>query len=146
MIKRISILILIFCLSFAQQIVTTKDGKAVVLFEDGTWQYLEKKTTATTVVPTETQVFVTRTGKKYHLDGCRYLKSKIPSSITKAYNSGLTPCKVCRPPSPTSVSSSNNLQYQKSAVTSGRCQATTKKGTQCRRNAESGRQYCWQHP
>ncbi|WP_295935448.1 hypothetical protein [uncultured Alistipes sp.] len=28
---------------------------------------------------------------------------------------------------------------------SGRCQATTKKGTQCSRNAQSGRHYCWQH-
>lgn len=26
-----------------------------------------------------------------------------------------------------------------------RCQATTKKGTQCKRNAVSGSIYCWQH-
>jgi hypothetical protein len=26
-----------------------------------------------------------------------------------------------------------------------RCTATTKKGTQCKRNAESGEDYCWQH-
>lgn len=31
-------------------------------------------------------------------------------------------------------------------VTSSRCQAITKKGTQCSRNAQPGRQYCWQHP
>ena len=84
MINRIAPLILLFCLSFAQQIATTKDGKAVVLFENGTWQYLEKKTTSTNVVPTETQVFITRTGKKYHLDGCKWLKSKIPSTIADA--------------------------------------------------------------
>ncbi len=28
---------------------------------------------------------------------------------------------------------------------SGRCQATTKAGTQCKRNAASGSSYCWQH-
>lgn len=31
------------------------------------------------------------------------------------------------------------------AVTSGRCQATTKKGTQCSRHAKAGSSYCWQH-
>ena len=30
------------------------------------------------------------------------------------------------------------------ASTGGRCQATTKKGKQCKRNASSG-SYCWQH-
>lgn len=29
---------------------------------------------------------------------------------------------------------------------SRRCQAITQKGTQCKRNAERGRIYCWQHP
>ncbi len=29
---------------------------------------------------------------------------------------------------------------------SGRCQAITQKGTQCLRNAQPGRRYCWQHP
>ena len=28
---------------------------------------------------------------------------------------------------------------------SGRCQAITKKGTQCKRNASEGSIYCWQH-
>lgn len=28
---------------------------------------------------------------------------------------------------------------------SGQCAATTKKGTQCKRNAASGSEYCWQH-
>lgn len=27
----------------------------------------------------------------------------------------------------------------------GRCMATTKKGTQCKRNAKNGSHYCWQH-
>jgi hypothetical protein len=30
-------------------------------------------------------------------------------------------------------------------ATSVRCQAITKKGTQCKRNAKPGSNYCWQH-
>lgn len=43
-------------------------------------------------------VYVTRTGEKYHRDGCRYLsKSQIPMSLQDAKASGYTPCSVCRP-------------------------------------------------
>lgn len=31
------------------------------------------------------------------------------------------------------------------SVSSGRCQATTKSGTQCKRSAQAGSNYCWQH-
>ncbi|HXG70900.1 MAG TPA: thermonuclease family protein [Gemmatimonadaceae bacterium] len=33
----------------------------------------------------------------------------------------------------------------KPAVSSGRCQATTQKGAQCKRSAQPGRSNCWQH-
>ncbi len=47
---------------------------------------------------TET-VYVTRTGKKYHRENCRYLaSSKIPMSLKDAQAKGYTPCKVCHPP------------------------------------------------
>jgi hypothetical protein len=47
---------------------------------------------------TET-VYVTRTGKKYHRGGCRYLAgSEIPMSIKDAQAKGYTPCKICHPP------------------------------------------------
>ena len=46
---------------------------------------------------TET-VYVTRTGKRYHRDGCRYLRSRIPISLKDAQAKGYTPCKVCHPP------------------------------------------------
>ncbi|MBT0663535.1 YHYH domain-containing protein [Geobacter pelophilus] len=42
-------------------------------------------------------VYVTRTGHKYHRDGCRHLKSKIPISLADARVS-YSPCKVCTPP------------------------------------------------
>lgn len=44
-------------------------------------------------------VYITRTGKRYHRDGCRYLSaSKIPISLKDAKVNGYTPCKVCHPP------------------------------------------------
>jgi len=46
----------------------------------------------------ESIVYVTRTGVKYHLSGCRYLqKSKIPMLREEAITS-YKPCKVCCPP------------------------------------------------
>jgi len=44
-------------------------------------------------------VYITRTGRKYHRAGCRYLrKSKIPISLKDAIKRGYTPCSVCNPP------------------------------------------------
>jgi hypothetical protein len=49
--------------------------------------------------PKTQTVYVTRTGKKYHRDGCRYLaSSKIPISLKDAKARGFTACKVCHPP------------------------------------------------
>jgi hypothetical protein len=41
-------------------------------------------------------VFITRTGKRYHRDGCSSLsKSRIPVTLTEAAERGLTPCSRC---------------------------------------------------
>lgn len=41
-------------------------------------------------------VYITKTGKKYHKDGCSYLKnSKIEISLDKAINDGYTACSKC---------------------------------------------------
>ena len=43
-------------------------------------------------------VYITRTGKKYHRAGCRYLsKSQSPISLTDA-RARYSPCSVCNPP------------------------------------------------
>jgi hypothetical protein len=48
--------------------------------------------------PETITVYVTRTGAKYHRDGCRYLsRSKIAMSLKEAAKR-FEPCKVCRPP------------------------------------------------
>lgn len=50
--------------------------------------------------PSQTEtVFVTRTGRKYHRDGCRYLsKSRIPIGLADTKARGFAPCSVCSPP------------------------------------------------
>ena len=86
-------------------------------------------------------VYVTKSGGKYHQEGCRYLsRSKKAISLNKA-SSRYAPCKVCSPP----VSPSYKPSKKRSSSSSTRCQATTKKGTQCKRKAKQGSSYCWQH-
>ncbi|GHU24723.1 hypothetical protein FACS1894164_12030 [Spirochaetia bacterium] len=46
-----------------------------------------------------TVVYVTKSGKKYHLDGCSSLsRSKIAMSLEDAVRSGYGPCANCHPP------------------------------------------------
>ena len=48
--------------------------------------------------PHNITVYVTRTGEKYHRDGCRYLRqSRIPMSLAQAAKM-YGPCSVCKPP------------------------------------------------
>lgn len=43
-------------------------------------------------------VYVTRTGEKYHMDGCQYLRSsQIPITLEEARQS-YEPCSKCDPP------------------------------------------------
>jgi competence protein ComEC len=47
----------------------------------------------------DTVVFITRTGRRYHNDGCRHLsQSKIETTLSAAKAQGLTACGTCRPP------------------------------------------------
>ena len=49
-------------------------------------------------LPNNGKIFRTTTGKKYHIESCRYLsKSKIPITIAEAQEKGLGPCGVCKP-------------------------------------------------
>lgn len=58
---------------------------------------IEEETAATSSTSSDTTVYVTQTGSKYHRDGCRHLKSKIPISLEEA-KASYEPCKVCNPP------------------------------------------------
>ena len=104
-------------------------------------------------------VYVTKTGSKYHNDGCRYLsQSKISIDLSAAIAKGYGPCSICKPPTQT-VSTSNSkaatitpekreVKQQVNSSTnavSQQCAAITKAGTRCSRKAEAGSIYCWQH-
>ncbi len=97
-------------------------------------------------------VYVTKTGAKYHRASCSSLRfSKIAMSLPEAA-AKYQPCKICHPPVPSassavasSVAESPKTQSPSRAAESARCQAITKKGTQCLRNAKPGSRYCWQH-
>jgi len=85
-------------------------------------------------------VYVTKSGSKYHRDSCRYLsKSKKAMTLAEA-SARYSPCKGCKPPAGQAGPS-----YAPPATTSTRCQATTKKGTQCKRKSKKGSSFCWQH-
>ncbi|MFA6111975.1 MAG: thermonuclease family protein [Candidatus Latescibacterota bacterium] len=96
-----------------------------------------------------TAVYVTKTGKRYHLDGCRFLaRSKIPMALAQAV-ARYTPCSVCKPPSLAAegkaATGATVTPTPAPAVITGQCQAITKKGTQCTRKAKPGSSYCSQH-
>ena len=63
--------------------------------ERGLWAPREEKKPE---VSEDTLVYITRTGKKYHTEDCRYLsKSKISIFLKEAIQRGYTPCSVCSP-------------------------------------------------
>lgn len=96
-------------------------------------------------------VYITRTGEKYHEDGCRSLsKSKIETTLLKAKNEGYTPCSICKP-------IKSDTTYQQGAVanpkpptqttnaSSTQCTARTKSNTRCSRKTTNANGRCWQH-
>ena len=96
----------------------------------------------------EQTVYVTRTGTKYHRAGCRSLaKSQIPLPLKEAAPR-YSPCSLCVPPRPgapgaaATESAPTATSPAPASSGGGRCQAITKAGTQCKRNAAAGSTYC----
>lgn len=88
-------------------------------------------------------VYITNTGAKYHKEGCRYLsKSKVAINLSDAISQGYGACKVCKPPT---SSSNSTTEKVKATGVKGQCKAITAAGTQCKRSASEGSDYCWQH-
>lgn len=55
--------------------------------------------TISSIEQKEKTVYITNTGKKYHLDSCRTLrKSKISINLSDAKSRGFDSCKICNPP------------------------------------------------
>ena len=106
-------------------------------------------------------VYITKTGKKYHIEDCRFLsKSSFPISLADAKARGYNPCSVCTPlsnnhsASPSiheskSISNEKSLSTNQSTTSTSekkvQCKATTKAGKQCSRMTNSSNGKCWQH-
>lgn len=89
-------------------------------------------------------VYTTRTGKKYHVDGCQYLRqSKIRTDVASAISNGYTACLVCRPSSKSNSSTSSGNANKN--VVSKRCTAATSSGKRCRRMTTNTNGRCYQH-
>jgi micrococcal nuclease len=96
----------------------------------------------------EQVVYLTRTGTKYHREGCRFLaRSQIPIALKDIGSH--EPCSVCKPPTMADASRASTGASAHGTPTrpasASRCEAVTKKGTPCSRSAQAGTRYCWQH-
>ncbi|WP_303870416.1 hypothetical protein [Acetobacterium wieringae] len=100
-------------LIIAEDTVASLESKTVELAQPAVEKAVPEQTTAGNSQPetasqaqsaTETEstgtvVYITESGKKYHLDGCSSLsKSKILIDLEKAKSQGFTPCSNCDPP------------------------------------------------
>ena len=108
---------------------------------------------ASPTVTTAQTVYITKTGKKYHKENCRYLSySKISIPLKEAKEKYYEACKVCKPNTvitnqtgiQDSVKTEENNTPIRKAVAS-RCTATTKSGTRCKRTTKNASGKCWQH-
>lgn len=93
-------------------------------------------------------VYITRTGEKYHDDGCRYLsKSQIKTTLNEAKENGYTACSVCKPAIKSSTIKQRLTTPSSSSpkATSTQCTARTKSNTRCSRTTTNASGKCWQH-
>ena len=91
------------------------------------------------------RVYKTPYGKKYHLSTCRMVENVSKDlSIADAFQLGLTPCKICKPPALDNSLQlgSNTTRGERNTV---RCKGITKKGTRCKHMTSIGNSYCFQH-
>jgi len=93
-------------------------------------------------------VYKTPSGKKYHLSSCRMVENVSAKLLSTGDVSsyGLSPCKVCKPPTTNSLSNSlsgNNKAQGTSSST--RCLGKTQKGTRCKHMTRIANGYCYQH-
>lgn len=90
-------------------------------------------------------VYITKTGAKYHEDFCRYLhSSKIEIKLSVALKNGYGACSVCKPPQSVKGGASAPAQKQP-VVSSTQCTSRTQAGTRCKRTTTNSSGKCWQH-
>ncbi len=111
----------------------------------GNWQFATLLFAAVdeTAPVIEDTVYVTQSGKKYHRADCRLLsKNSITLPLSRA-QINFSACLLCAASANPSTAA-NSLQ-QNEKVVAARCLAKTKNGDRCKREAEAGSKYCWQH-
>jgi methylphosphotriester-DNA--protein-cysteine methyltransferase len=90
-------------------------------------------------------VYKTPSGAKHHLANCRMVNNVSQElTLSDAIESGLAPCKICRPPQ----SKSANLLSKKEAKGESntiQCKGMTKAGTRCKHRTSIANGYCFQH-
>jgi endonuclease YncB( thermonuclease family) len=111
----------------------------------GNWKYVKffSVETGHTTTAGDDTVYVTQSGKKYHRAGCRLLsENKTALPLSQAHLE-YDPCRLCIDSSiaPKGISP---LEPNGKKV-SMQCLGQTKSGNRCKRGAESGSKYCWQH-
>lgn len=81
-------------------IIVTSDGNKITFNKkQGSYNYRDNKTPVKPTPNKSQTVYITNTGKKYHLGSCSSLsKSKIPMNLKDAKAKGYTPCSKCHPP------------------------------------------------
>jgi hypothetical protein len=88
-------------------------------------------------------VYVTQSGKKYHRAGCRLLsenKTALPLSQARLEHE---PCRFC---TGAQIAPEKILPLESiGKKVTMQCLGQTKNGNRCKREAESGSKYCWQH-
>lgn len=91
-------------------------------------------------------VYTTKTGKKYHKQGCYHLKSKVAMQQKDAISKGYQPCGTCKPNAEKGVNRLTEQKQERPSIetNSTRCQAITKAGSQCKRQGKYDG-YCYQH-
>lgn len=90
-------------------------------------------------------VFKTPSGQKYHLASCRMVKN-VSQEITlnEAKESGLQPCKICKPQNiyAAGTPAPHKAQGENSTV---QCNGYTKAGNRCKHKTSIANGYCYQH-
>lgn len=95
-------------------------------------------------------VYVTKTGTKYHKETCHYLRnSKKEITYEKAIELGFDACSVCKPrkgvSNSPSISSESSLTTTNKSTTSTQCSGKTKSGVRCKRMTKNANGRCYQH-
>ncbi|MFV0606677.1 MAG: hypothetical protein ACK5NK_12630 [Niabella sp.] len=94
-------------------------------------------------------VYKTPSGSRYHSAKCRSVKNVSTAlNLSNAVKDGLTPCKICKPPTPSNTNAARLLpatQKEKGIGQTRQCKGITKKGIRCKHMTRIGNGYCHQH-